>query len=129
MTMMRLLEATPDTIKAIQKAARLKERGELSTGSVEEAASLKPKQQAPSKPDLLPAGRRNRIYVQDGRHVQSQADLFTLPRDSYKQLTSAAFIGAFDYDVHINRRESLHSCFDWTKQHSGIRGYLWIYCF
>lgn len=127
MTMTRLLEATPDTIKAIQKAARLEERGDFSTGSVEEAAILKPKQQAQSKPDLRPAGRRNRIYVQDGRHMQSQADLFTLPRDIYKQLTSAAFIGAFDYDVHINRREDLRASFDRPKQHPGLCGYLRVH--
>jgi hypothetical protein len=127
MTMTRLLEATPDTIKAIQKAARLEERGDFSTGSVEEPTTLKPKQQAQARTTLTPAGRRNKIYVQDGKHMQSQADLFTLPRDTYKQLTSAAFIGAFDYDVHVNRRESLRSSFNRTKQHPDLCGYFWLH--
>lgn len=125
--MTRLLEATPETIKAIQKAARLEERGDFSTGSVEEPTTLKPKQQAQARTTLTPAGRRNKIYVQDGKHMQSQLDQFTLPRDTYKSLTSAAFIGAYDYDVHVNRREDLRSSFNRTKQYSDLCGYLWLH--
>ena len=125
--MTRLLEATPDTIKAIQKAARLEERGDFSTGSVEEPTTLKPKQQAQARTTLTPAGRRNKIYVQDGKHMQSQLDQFTLPRDTYKSLTSAAFIGAYDYDVHVNRREDLRASFNRIQQHSSICCYFGLH--
>lgn len=125
--MTRLLEATPETVKAIQKAARLAEKGDFSTGSVESPTTIKPKQQAQARTTLTPAGRRNKIYVQDGKHMQSQTDFFTLPRDTYKSLTSAAFIGAFDYDVHVNRGEDLRSSFNRTKQYSDLCSYLWLY--
>ena len=62
---MRVLEATPQTVNAIRKAAGLTEATSVEAGSIEVAADISPRKQAAGRTTLTPATRRNSVYIED----------------------------------------------------------------